>query len=112
MKCVICKKGETKAGTATVTLDKDGATLVFKGVPARVCTNCGEEYVDENITASLLRSAAAGELKLFIYESHRRNSRYDVLQPESSRGAITCRAQMCYARSREAGSIFNEPIGL
>ena len=35
MKCVICKKGETKAGTATVTLDKDGATLVFKGVPAR-----------------------------------------------------------------------------
>ena len=57
MKCVICRKGETKVGKATVTLDKDGATLVFKGVPARVCTNCGEEYVDENITASLLRSA-------------------------------------------------------
>jgi len=58
MKCVICKKGETKAGTATVTLDKNGATLVFKGVPARVCANCGEEYIDEEITASLLRSAA------------------------------------------------------
>ncbi len=58
MKCVICKKGETKAGTATVTLDKSGATLVFKGVPARVCTNCGEEYVDENIVAALLQSAA------------------------------------------------------
>jgi YgiT-type zinc finger domain-containing protein len=51
-------EGETKTGKATVTLDKDGAILVFKGVPARVCTNCGEEYVDENITASLLRSAA------------------------------------------------------
>jgi YgiT-type zinc finger domain-containing protein len=58
MKCVICKKGETKAGTATVTLDKNGATLVFKGVPARICNNCGEEYVDENIAASLLKSAA------------------------------------------------------
>jgi YgiT-type zinc finger domain-containing protein len=58
MKCVICKKGQTKAGTATVTLDKNGATLVFKGVPARVCTNCGEEYVDGEITASLLKSAA------------------------------------------------------
>jgi len=58
MKCVICKKGETRVGKATVTLDKDGTTLVFKGVPARVCTNCGEEYVDENIAASLLRSAA------------------------------------------------------
>ena len=57
MKCVICKKGETKTGTATVTLDKEGATLVFKGVPARVCANCGEEYIDENITASLLKSA-------------------------------------------------------
>jgi YgiT-type zinc finger domain-containing protein len=57
MKCVICKKGETKPGTATVTLDKKGATLVFKGVPARVCANCGEEYIDENITASLLKSA-------------------------------------------------------
>jgi YgiT-type zinc finger domain-containing protein len=58
MKCVICKKGETKAGTATVTLDKNGTTLVFKGVPARVCTNCGEEYVDESIVAALLQSAA------------------------------------------------------
>ena len=58
MKCVVCKKGETKPGTATVTLDKDGTTLVFKGVPARVCTNCGEEYVDGEITSSLLKSAA------------------------------------------------------
>jgi YgiT-type zinc finger domain-containing protein len=58
MKCVICKKGETKTGKATVTLDKDGATLVFKGVPARVCTNCCEEYLDENIVDALLQSAA------------------------------------------------------
>ena len=40
-----------------MTLEKDGATLVFKGVPARVCGSCGEEYVDEEITANLLRSA-------------------------------------------------------
>jgi YgiT-type zinc finger domain-containing protein len=58
MKCVICKQGETKAGAATVTLDKNGATLIYKGVPAQICTNCGEEYVDENIAASLLKSAA------------------------------------------------------
>ena len=46
MKCVVCKKGETKAGTTTMTLERDGATLVFKSVPARVCANCGEAYVD------------------------------------------------------------------
>jgi YgiT-type zinc finger domain-containing protein len=57
MKCVVCKKGETKSGKATVTLEKDGATLVFKGVPARVCGSCGEEYVDQEITARLLQFA-------------------------------------------------------
>jgi len=49
--------GETKAGKTTITLEKDGATLVFKGVPASVCANCGEEYVDGEITARLLKSA-------------------------------------------------------
>ncbi len=57
MKCVVCKKGETKVGTATVTLERDETTLVFKGVPADVCRNCGEEYVDGKITAQLLKSA-------------------------------------------------------
>jgi YgiT-type zinc finger domain-containing protein len=59
MKCVICKTGQTKAGKATVTLEKDGTTVVFKGVPANVCMNCGEEYVDSEITAGLLKSAEA-----------------------------------------------------
>ena len=58
MKCVVCKKGQTKPGQTTVTLEKEGATLVFKGVPARVCTNCGEEYVDGKVTARLLKVAA------------------------------------------------------
>jgi YgiT-type zinc finger domain-containing protein len=57
MKCVICKKGNTKLGKTTVTLDRDGSTLVFKDVPASVCTNCGEAYVDGEITARLLDSA-------------------------------------------------------
>lgn len=49
-----------------VTLEKDGATLVFKGVPARVCSNCGEEYVNDEITARLLKAAAdAAERRRF-----------------------------------------------
>lgn len=57
MKCVICKHGETRAGKATVMLERNGMTLVVKSVPARVCENCGEEYVDEDITVKLLRQA-------------------------------------------------------
>ena len=34
-----------------------GATLVFKDVPAEVCPNCGEDYVDEAVTRALLKSA-------------------------------------------------------
>ncbi len=50
MKCVNCKQGETQPGTTTVTLERGGMSLVIKGVPARVCENCGEEYVDERVT--------------------------------------------------------------
>jgi YgiT-type zinc finger domain-containing protein len=57
MKCVVCKQGETKSGKATITLERDGTTLVIKGVPASVCANCGEEYVSEEITTRLLKSA-------------------------------------------------------
>ena len=57
MKCVICKKGETRQGTSTVTLERDKATLVVKLVPARVCENCGEAYMDEKTTSRLLKTA-------------------------------------------------------
>jgi YgiT-type zinc finger domain-containing protein len=57
MKCIICKQGETRGGTATVTLTRDQLTLVVKGVPAQVCANCGEEYVEENVTSQLLQVA-------------------------------------------------------
>lgn len=57
MKCVICKKGVTRDGKVTVTLERNSATIVFKGVPANICANCGEEFVDEKTTAGLLKSA-------------------------------------------------------
>lgn len=58
MKCVICKNGETQRGKTTVTLERGGTTLVVKGVPARVCDNCGEAYVDEQVTRKLTQAAA------------------------------------------------------
>lgn len=57
MRCVICRKGETRAGVATVTLERNGMTFVVRHVPARVCANCGEEYVDEATTSRLLETA-------------------------------------------------------
>ncbi len=57
MKCVICRQGETRPGKPTVKLERDALTLVGKSVPALVCDNCGEEYMDEATTARLLKTA-------------------------------------------------------
>ena len=51
MKCVICKTGETAPGRATVTLERNGAIVVVKDVPAEVCQHCGEFYLDPAISA-------------------------------------------------------------
>lgn len=57
MKCVICRQGETAPGDTTITLERAGATLVFKKVPAQVCANCGEAYVNEQTSTKLLQIA-------------------------------------------------------
>ncbi len=57
MKCAVCRLGGLQPGKATVTLERDGLTLVVKGVPARVCENCGEEYIAEAETRRLLDTA-------------------------------------------------------
>jgi YgiT-type zinc finger domain-containing protein len=60
MRCPICRQGETRPGKATLVLERDALTMVFRHVPAKVCENCGEEYVDETAaTAALERAEAA-----------------------------------------------------
>jgi YgiT-type zinc finger domain-containing protein len=57
VKCLICKVGETKPGKTAVTLEREEMTLVFKGVPADVCQNCGEAYVSAAVTRQLFENA-------------------------------------------------------
>lgn len=57
MRCVICKQAEVEPGTATLTLERGGMTLVVKHVLARVCPNCGEEYIDEEAADQVMETA-------------------------------------------------------
>ena len=57
MKCMICKHGQTHEGSTTITLEKDGSTIIFKHVPALVCDNCGEKYVESAVTKEVLFKA-------------------------------------------------------
>ena len=69
MKCVICKHGDTVDGFTSIILEKNGATIVFQQVPALVCDNCGEKYIDGKVTSSLLLKAneiIAGGVKVEI----------------------------------------------
>ena len=57
MKCAICRNGNTIKGFTTITLERDSSTIIFKDVPALVCDNCGEKYIEDSITKELLQKA-------------------------------------------------------
>ena len=62
MRCVICKTGELKPGTTSLTVERGEMTLVLKGVPARVCGQCGEAYFDEATTKHIEEIAERASL--------------------------------------------------
>jgi len=57
MKCPICKEGSTHEGESTVTIEKSGAIIFFKEVPALICNNCGETYFTSDISKKLYKIA-------------------------------------------------------
>ena len=73
MNCVVCKHGELVPGTATQTIDSNGTVFVLRHVPALVCDVCGEEYLEEEVSRTLLglaeearHSGAAVVVKDFV----------------------------------------------
>lgn len=57
--CGLCRNGELREGTATVTIEKGGAVVVIRDVLALVCDSCDDYYVSEEITRRLLAEARA-----------------------------------------------------
>ncbi|MEW6348977.1 MAG: type II toxin-antitoxin system MqsA family antitoxin [Thermodesulfobacteriota bacterium] len=57
MKCVICKHGVAQPGKTTVTFQRGDTIVIIKEVPAEICDNCGEYYLDEDTTDRVLLMA-------------------------------------------------------
>ncbi len=57
MNCVICKQGEALPGETTVALQRGETTVIVKGVPADVCDNCGEYYLSDAVSRTILQRA-------------------------------------------------------
>ena len=57
MQCSLCRHGNTSSGTVTVTLQRGAAIIIIKSVPAEVCENCGEYYLDEATSRRVMEMA-------------------------------------------------------
>jgi YgiT-type zinc finger domain-containing protein len=71
MRCVLCRNGETRPGTADKSFSHAGMTLVVKDVPAEICENCGERYFDADVTQELLRIARAAAAEGVVVDVRR-----------------------------------------
>jgi YgiT-type zinc finger domain-containing protein len=56
--CPTCKNGTLKPGTTTVTLERVGALIIFKEVPADVCDNCGAYFLSSETSNELYTKAS------------------------------------------------------
>ena len=65
MKCVICKTGQTHPGITTVTLQREKTVVVIRDVPAEICEDCGEYYLNED-TARRVYADADGTVKRHV----------------------------------------------
>ena len=57
MNCQLCKNGKTEKGKVTITLERGKTVVLIKNVPADICENCGEYYLDEETTYKILAKA-------------------------------------------------------
>ncbi len=57
MTYVICKSGTPEAGKTTVTLERGKTLIVFRRVPAQICPNCGESYLDDGVVDEVYHAA-------------------------------------------------------
>ena len=71
MRCPMCKTGSPEEGTTTVTLERGNTVVVIKDVPARVCDNCGEYYLSDEVS---------GRVHALAGEAVNRNAELEVLR--------------------------------
>jgi YgiT-type zinc finger domain-containing protein len=57
MKCPLCG-GQRIAGSTTFTADLGFGVVVVRHVPAQVCQQCGEDWLDDSIASALEKVVA------------------------------------------------------
>jgi YgiT-type zinc finger domain-containing protein len=65
--CPLCGGGK-QPGTTTCAVDLTFGVVVVKGLPAFVCTQCGDAWIDEPVAAKLESMAAEAHHKQALVE--------------------------------------------
>ncbi len=47
MICLVCKHRKMEQGTTILPIERDNEILLITNIPAQVCANCGEVYLEE-----------------------------------------------------------------
>ena len=67
-KCPLCG-GNKKSATTTFAVDYKSGVVVVRNVPASVCSQCGEEWIPDNIAEkleSIVESARIGQRQVEV----------------------------------------------
>ena len=72
MNCFMCKDG-LKEKKVNYLVDLEKSIIIIKGVPAKVCTQCGEQYFDDKTTENIEKivnelKKIAAEVTIVSYE--------------------------------------------
>ena len=59
MICLVCRQADTVDGLTSVMFERGEIRLVINAVPARVCPQCGEAFVEEAVAVRLLEISEA-----------------------------------------------------
>jgi YgiT-type zinc finger domain-containing protein len=66
-KCPLCE-GKKTTGTTTYTVDLGFGVVVVRSVPAKVCSQCGEEWIDASVARSLENIVVSAKSKHSLVE--------------------------------------------
>lgn len=77
MICLVCKHRKMEQGTTILPIEREGEILLITGIPAQVCANCGEAYVEENTAIgvqNLANKTLSGEISYSVSPKQRKVS--------------------------------------
>jgi YgiT-type zinc finger domain-containing protein len=65
--CPLCD-GKKIEGTTTYTVDLGFGVVVVRAVPAKICSQCGEEWIDASVARSLETIVVSAKAKHSLVE--------------------------------------------